>query len=133
MKTIKNIFYGLVILIIFISTAFPVHAADIIGSRVDKTPTTVAIQNPLKGGIDSIPALISAILEIVVAIGTPIAVLFIIYAGFKFVIARGNMTKVTEAKNMLLYAIIGIVILLGAELLSIVVRGTIEQLGTGLR
>lgn len=88
------------------------------------------LQNPIK--INSIPELITAIIDIIIAVGTPIAVLFLIYAGFKFVLARGNESELTKAKEMLVWTIIGIVILLGAKVLSVVIEGTITQLTEGL-
>ncbi|MEK7152145.1 MAG: hypothetical protein AAB773_01815, partial [Patescibacteria group bacterium] len=46
------------------------------------------LQSPL-GGVANLNDLIEKILKVVVDIGTPIAVLFIIYAGFLFVTAQG--------------------------------------------
>ena len=111
----KNIYYALGLLGFLVSTKLVLA-------------TAVKIDNPL-GNINSIPDLISAILGAIVAIGAPIAVLFLIYAGFMFVTARGNDTRLAKAKETLMWTIVGIVILLGAELLSEVVKGTIEQLG----
>jgi len=39
-----------------------------------------------------------------------IAVIFIIYGGFKYITSGGDSGKVTEAKNALIYAIIGLLI-----------------------
>lgn len=88
------------------------------------------LENPIS--VDSIEALISEILKIVVAIGTPIAVIFLMYSGFKFVMAQGNDAKLKEAKEMLTWTIVGIVVLLGASLISTVISGTINQLKVGL-
>jgi len=88
------------------------------------------IDNPIKA--KTIQQLIEEVLKIVVAVGTPIAVLFLIYSGFKFVFAQGNSDKLGEAREMFLWTIVGIAILLGAQLLSTIVKGTIDQLKTGL-
>ena len=50
--------------------------------------------NPL-GRTNDFYALIEKILGVLVQIGLPILVLFIVYAGFKFVTARGNEAEVT--------------------------------------
>lgn len=115
-----------------------VFGADISGSvsngvgiSTGNNPTMgVKLDNPIR--VDSIEALIAEILKIVVAIGTPIAVIFLMYSGFKFVTAQGSDTKLKEAKEMLLWTIVGIVVLLGASLISTVISGTINQLKVGL-
>jgi beta-lactamase regulating signal transducer with metallopeptidase domain len=89
-----------------------------------------SVQNPL-GGINSFCGLIKAILSAVIAIGIPIAVLFIVYAGFKFVLAMGNPGKLAEARQNLMYTLIGIGIFLGAWLLALVIANTVNSLGAG--
>jgi len=89
-----------------------------------------SVQNPL-GGINSFCGLIKAILSAVIAIGIPIAVLFIVYAGFKFVLARGNPGALQQARQNLLYTLIGIGIFLGAWLLALVIANTVNALGAG--
>ena len=46
-----------------------------------------------------------------------LAVIFLLYAGTLFFIASGEPDKVTRARRMLTYALIGIVIGLGADIL----------------
>ncbi|MCR4306787.1 MAG: pilin, partial [Candidatus Yonathbacteria bacterium] len=79
-------------------------------------------------GVANLNALIEKILKVVVDIGTPIAVLFIIYAGFLFVTAQGDPTKITKAKNAFTWAIIGTAVLLGAWVLAVAIGGTIGNL-----
>ena len=98
------------------------------GSSAAGNPQTV--QNPL-GGINSVCGLIKAILGAVIQIGIPIAVLFIVFAGFKFVLARGNSAKLQEARNNLMYTLIGIGIFLGAWLIATVIANTVNSLGAG--
>ncbi len=88
------------------------------------------VQNPL-GGINSFCGLIKALLTAVIQIGIPIAVLFIVYAGFKFVLARGNPAKLQEARQGLLYTLLGIGIFLGAWLIAMVIANTVNSLGAG--
>ncbi|MDO8548288.1 MAG: hypothetical protein Q7R71_01295 [bacterium] len=88
-----------------------------------------AVKNPLAA--NSFCGLVKNLLQAAIAIGIPIAVLFIVYAGFKFVLARGNPEKLAEARQNFLWTIIGIAIFLGAWLLASVVANTINQLGGG--
>ena len=87
----------------------------------------VTVKNPL--GANSFCGLVKNLLQAAIAIGIPIAVLFIVYAGFKFVLARGNAEKLKEARTNFLWTIIGIAIFLGAWLLASVVANTVNALG----
>ena len=84
-----------------------------------------ALKNPIK--FDNIPALLAAVLDIVIKIGIPIAVLFIIYSGFLFVKAQGKDEKLKEAKVALGYTLLGTAILLGAWAISEVIQNTVNQ------
>jgi len=46
------------------------------------------------------------------ALAAPIVVIMIIYAGLMFIFAKGDQQKVSTAKKILLYAIIGLAIIL---------------------
>lgn len=73
----------------------------------------------------SVEEFLLAILEIFIILATPLIVLFIIYAGFLYVTARGNTEQVGQATRALTYAIIGGVIILGAVALSAVIEGVV--------
>jgi hypothetical protein len=79
-------------------------------------------------GITSIGQFLGRVVDIFVLIGTPIAVLALIYAGFLFVTARGNEAQLTSAKKTFLYTVIGIAILLGAKVLADLVVNTIANI-----
>ena len=85
------------------------------------------LENYLK--FKSVPCLISAILDVVVQIGSLVLVVFIVLTGLKFVTAKGNESQLTEAKQALLWTIIGAAIVLGAFVISRAVEGTVTQLG----
>lgn len=97
-----------------------------------RTPTQYAVQNPLKA--KSISEFVEQILQAVVIIGIPIAILFIVFAGFKFVLAQGNPDALKLARKNLINTIIGIAIFLGAWLIAQVIYNTVKALGpaTGL-
>ena len=92
--------------------------------------TSHQVINPL-GGVTSICGLIKALLGAAIAIGIPIAVLFIVYAGLLFVLARGNSEKLADARQNMLYVVIGIAIFLGAWLLASVIANTVNALQAG--
>lgn len=84
------------------------------------------ISNPLK--VESIPELINLILGLVIDIGLPVVALAIIYVGFLFVSARGNESKLSEAKTAFLWTVVGAAIVLGAFVISTAIKGTINSL-----
>jgi len=86
----------------------------------------VKIGNPIRH--NNISDFLSAILGLVVKIGIPIVTIAIIYTGFMFVSARGNATKIEEAKRAFVYVMIGAAIVLGAQALQIVISGTIADI-----
>jgi len=87
------------------------------------------IENPLKGGADSILDLIAFIVnDIILPIGVTIAALAIIYSGFLFVTSQGNETKLEKAKQTFMYTVIGAAILLGAWTIVGAITGTICEI-----
>ena len=88
--------------------------------------TTSGIQNPLKVG--SIPDFVALLLGYVVKIGAVVAVFAFIYSGFLFVQARGNSEKLKGAKDVFLNTVIGVAVLLGAQLIASIIVGTINNI-----
>lgn len=83
----------------------------------------VALTNPLK--VQSIDALLVAILNIIMVLMVPVIVFFIIYSGFKYVMAQGNASQVEEATKSLTYAIIGGVLILAALAISEIIKNVV--------
>jgi hypothetical protein len=86
---------------------------------------TVRLENPLNN-INSIDALLVAILNIIMVLMVPVIVFFIIYAGFKYVMAQGNASQVEEATRALTYAVIGGVLILGAVAISQIIQNVVR-------
>jgi hypothetical protein len=99
------------------------------GSTTNDTVDAIVIQinNPLTG-IDSVMQFIKKILDLAVTIGVPILAIFIMYSGFLFITARGDMSKIKDAKNTLLNAIIGGAILLGAWVIAQAIKNTVAEI-----
>lgn len=86
-----------------------------------------SLQNPL--AFDSIQGFIVAVLNIIIVIATPIVVIFIILAGFKYVTARGDASKVQEATRALTYSVIGGVLIIGAVAIAEIIKNLIVAFG----
>lgn len=101
--------------------------------QTTNTLVSGSIPNPLKcetgQNCDSLIFLITSILNgVIIPIAAVFVTIWIIYAGFKYVVAQGNPTKVSEAHKTLLWSLIGAGILLGAAGISAVVQTTINSL-----
>ncbi len=88
----------------------------------------VQLINPLQSGT-SLESFLGSILDFIIRIGQVVVILMMVYVGFKFVTAQGNETKISEAKNMLLWTVIGALVLLGAKAIQIGITATVQSLG----
>ena len=100
-----------------------VYAVDQIGSCLSQGSNLDADLNggcnpgdPSEGTekIQSIVTLIVNIFSVIVGI---VAVIMIIYGGFKYITSGGDSGNITSAKNTIIYAIIGLVIVALAQFL----------------
>ena len=66
------------------------------------------------GFTGSLTDLINRILGYVLVIAGLIAVIYLIFGGFKYLTSGGNDKAVTEAKNTIMYAIVGLIIIAAA-------------------
>jgi hypothetical protein len=78
-------------------------------------------------GVTTIPQFIHAVLSIVIRIGIPVASIFLIWAGFMFLTAQGNESKLTAAKKAFVWSCIGFGVLIGAWLLATAFQGVITS------
>lgn len=90
------------------------------------TNGTFTLCDPL--GVKNFCDLVRSLLNVVLAIGLPVAVFFFVWSGFKFILARGNQEKLNIAKQNFFYVIIGIAVFLGAWTLATIISATIQTL-----
>jgi len=86
------------------------------GSGAGSGGTTVWILNPLK--IDTIQGLIDLVLNWLLMIAIPLSTIVILYGAMLFMIYGSVPAKRKKARDVILYAVIGIVILLLAKGIS---------------
>ena len=75
---------------------------------------------------NSIIELLEALLRILTIVGVPIVIFFIVFSGFKFVVAQGNPEELQTAKRALIYAIVGGLILLGAQAITDIISNLVD-------
>ena len=84
--------------------------------------------NPLNSSFSSIPTFIAGALKVMVQVALPIIALFMVYAGFQFVTARGNGEQLTKARDNFKYVIYGTILILGAWVIATLIAGTVSQI-----
>jgi hypothetical protein len=87
------------------------------GSSGDVTNGASAADCNGNDAIDKINNLIQSIVNLLSAIVGFVAVVMIIVGGLRYITSGGNDTSVTGAKNTILYAIIGLIIVALAQLI----------------
>lgn len=93
----------------------------------EDSPSVITANTGAWGG--SIRQAITVILNFALFFLGVIATAFIIFAGFLYVTARGDDGQVEKAKNIMLYAAIGIIVVL----ISFALVNTLLQAGQGTR
>jgi hypothetical protein len=92
-----------------------------VGERLD-----VGLKNPLNA--TSVAEVMKSFFDILVELGAVAVVLAIIYAGFLFVVARGNPDELNKAKTTLFWTILGSLVLLGAQIIASVIENTLKKI-----
>ena len=131
---IKKHILGLFVLVFLVFPVLPL-VANTGGDGADGgtgSGNTVVLDNPLGEKNKTFQILIKKLLDAAAIIGLPIAVLFIVLAGFRFIAARGNSTKLETARHNLLYTVIGIGIFFGAWVLANIIAQTLRTLGADI-
>jgi uncharacterized membrane protein len=82
----------------------------------------------LSTGVSIIAQKVVNIFSVIVGV---VAVLMVIYGGFRYIISGGDSSRVGTAKNTLIYAIIGLVIVALAQLIVHYVLNTASSVSAG--
>jgi len=107
---------------IFFGLSKVIHAAS-----NDGNSSGGGLINPL-GKDASLTKLLLDILDVLVTFAIPIIVIFIMYAGFLYVTAQGDESKIKKAHSALTWAIVGGVIVVGAKTIFSVIQNTITNI-----
>ena len=70
----------------------------------------ITIENPLQA--EELEVIIDNIIDFIFKIAIPLVPLMIIYAGFLFVTAAGNISQIDRAKKIMVWTVVGLAILL---------------------
>ena len=112
----KTYSHVIAFMLIVWAAALPVFA--------QQTPN--GLQNPLK--FEGIQNFVEGVLRAIVMIALPLITIFIVWAGFLFISARGKPDELNNAKRNFQYVIIGTILILSAWVLATLIGGTVTQL-----
>ena len=93
-------------------------------AAVAASAATITIDNPLVSG--DIPTLIDKIATWLLGIGTVLATIVVLWAAFLFMTSGGNKDRVTQARQTLWYAVIGLTVLLLAKGMTLLIQNTLS-------
>jgi|AntRauTorckE6833_2_1112554.scaffolds.fasta_scaffold00067_50 uncharacterized membrane protein (DUF373 family) len=121
----KKLLLTILITIIAVTVFTPVKAADI-SDAFNETSTSALSQTAEGAGFfqdesNNINSLIQTIINVVLSFLGVIFIIIMIYAGFKWMTAHGNPEAVSQAKDLLKNAIIGLILVLTAYAISVAV------------
>ncbi len=83
-------------------------------------------ENPITA--NSIPQLLGMLLKFAVRVATVLCVIYLIWSGFLFVKAQGNEEELKRAKSAFFYALIGTMLMLGAEVIAQAIAKTVQDI-----
>lgn len=133
-KTIKRLITSLSIGTLFLMPLAPVTVyaaecldgnsgsiADCLNAGADKTDPDAASRGPADERVNSAIRLVINLFSVVVGV---ISVIMIIIGGLKYITSGGDSGNITGAKNTILYAIIGLVVV---ALAQVVVKFVLQK------
>ena len=84
----------------------------------------------MKGGVTDFTSLVKIIAQWIFNLAIPIAVAMIVYSGILFLTAAGDASKVTKARDVLKYAVVGLAIILIGSGFVTLIQSILELGGT---
>lgn len=121
-KRIITSFAAAAVLLVPALSTVPAFAVDISnnlcsGTNIDVSGGTTTGCDTGATNSDSLNALLTSAVNIFSAIVGVIAVIMIIVGGLRYITSGGDQNKVASAKNTLMYAIIGLIVVALAQLI----------------
>ena len=86
----------------------------------------ITIPNPLGSGGKDVPTLIGTIATWLLGIGTVLATIVVLWAALLFMTSGGSPARVTQARQTLWYAIIGLAVLMLANGVALLIQNFLK-------
>lgn len=92
------------------------------------TPLLVSAAVPNPTGFKDLGQVVSAVVNIVQVLLIMATTLYLLYAGLMFVTARGEPSKITAARDALLWGMVGAALILAARVLVTALQGGVNSI-----
>lgn len=125
MNKVKLMLASFVALIVFSGAMLPVMAS----AETSKQAACSALGSSScaqPAGSTSIDTVIAAVINILSAVVGVVAVIMIIVGGFKYITSGGDSNKATGARNTIMYAIVGLVVVAFSQMIVYFVLNKIK-------
>jgi hypothetical protein len=125
-KIIKNIISGLVIVVVLVGANF--LGGHLVGAQAaETTAPNLNLTDPLAGtGVTNVEGLIGKILKPVFGIIGSLALVMFVYGGLTWMISAGNAEKLKKGRDTLLWAAIGLFVVMMSYVLVMITLNTIK-------
>ncbi len=109
----------------------PLITAAITNGLMALPGATLAAQlyNPL--GQRTVPQVVGFVIQVVLGISGSIALLMIVYCGFTWLMSQGEPDKIKKGQQTIVWSVIGIAVLFGANILATYIINTLGSATAG--
>ncbi len=117
-------FLSLITLILLTTASLPISQTAYAQGGGLSTVKDIANQNEL-GEDKSAKEILQTIVKWLLSLVATIAVISLVYGGFKYITSQGDENQAQQAKNIILYSVIGLIIIgLSAIIVNVVISIT---------
>ncbi|HSX30403.1 MAG TPA: hypothetical protein VLE99_00595 [Candidatus Saccharimonadales bacterium] len=85
------------------------------GSNLEASTDSTCINTTTTAGTTNVNSIIKTVINVFSVVVGVVAVIMIIVGGFRYIASGGDSNKITGAKNTIIYAIIGLVVVAMAQ------------------
>lgn len=85
-------------------------------------PLSELIDDPLQGKFESLGQIVSTLLPAILILGGMVALLFLIWGGFRYMTAQGDPKSISAARGTIVSAIIGLVLLASVLVILTIIK-----------
>jgi len=126
----KKLIIGLLVLVSSLSfMSAPVYAVDVFpgcSSNLATTDVCGEVKNQTSSGTNPIISILKTVISIISYFIGVIAVIVLIIAGIQMITSGGNAQSVATARNSMIYALVGILV---AVLAQVIVAFVLDKIG----
>jgi len=97
-------------------------SAVLLTSFLAASPAFAQTATSTTGGVSQIQSFIQSVIQVFITLAGAVSVGFFVWGGFGYITSSGNPEKLDQSKKTILYSAIGLAIVLGAFVLSNIVR-----------